>query len=125
MSRDYGMTALESDIVSRDIIASPKETLQLEGVTIASGQNLVRGTCLGKQTANGKYYEWDTGASDGTETLAGILSVDTDASLADEVADAFVKGEFNKDALNATASSMISVGFVNNALVSLMIREEE
>ena len=124
MSRDYGMTALESDIVSRDIIASPKETLQLEGVTIASGQNLVKGTCLGKQTANGKYYKWDTAASDGTETLAGILSVDTDATLGDEVADAFIKGEFNKDALNATASSMISVGFVNNALVSLMITEE-
>jgi len=124
MSRDYGMTALESDIVSRDIIASPKETLQLEGVTIASGQNLVKGTCLGKQTANGKYYKWDTAASDGTETLAGILSVDTDATSGDEVADAFIKGEFNKDALNATASSMISVGFVNNALVSLMITEE-
>ncbi len=124
MSRDLGMTELESDIVSRDVFASKAEALQLTGITIASGQNLVRGTCLGKQTVNGKYYKWDTAASDGTEVLAGILGVDTDASLADEVAFAWVTGEFNKSALAATASSMISAGFVNNDFVSLMISEE-
>ena len=124
MSRDFGLTELESDIVSRDIFASRAEALQKGSITIAAGQNLVRGTCLGKQTANGKYYKWDTGASDGTEVLAGILGVDTDATLADEAAFCYWKGEFNKDALVATASSMITVGVVNNDFVSLQISEE-
>ncbi|ROL58651.1 head decoration protein [Bacteroidetes/Chlorobi group bacterium ChocPot_Mid] len=124
MGKNLGYTELESDIISRDIFASNAEALQLKGITIASGQNLVRGTCLGKKTEDGKYYKWNTDASDGTQNLAGILGVDTDASEGDEVAFAWVTGDFNKSALYATASSMITAGFVNNDNVSLMISEE-
>lgn len=124
MAKNLGIKELESNIVSRDIFASNAEALQLTGITIASGQNLVRGTCLGKQTADGKYYKWNTAASDGTQNLAGILGVDTDASEGDEVAFAWITGDFNKSALNATATSMITAGFVNNDYVSLMISEE-
>ncbi len=54
-----------------------------EQVTIVSGQNLKTGTVLGKITASGKYSAYDGDAADGTQTVAGILIGDVDATLAD------------------------------------------
>lgn len=54
-----------------------------ETITVATGQNLVTGTVLGKITADGKYAAYANGASDGTETAVGILLSDTDATSED------------------------------------------
>lgn len=54
-----------------------------ETVTIASGQNLVLGTVVGKLTASGKYVAYDNDAADGSQTAAGVLLFKTDASAAD------------------------------------------
>ena len=51
--------------------------------TIASGQNLPLGTVLGRNTSDGKHYAIDPAATDGTETAAAVLAVDTDATHAD------------------------------------------
>jgi hypothetical protein len=123
MARDLGFTDLETDITSRDIIASNAEQMQKMGIVIASGQDLVRGTCLGIKTGDGLYYKLDESADDGTETLAGILGCDTDATEGDEIAWAFIKGDFNIEALIAT--STITPGFYNNSNVSLKITEED
>lgn len=52
-------------------------------ITVASGETLTLGAAVGKQTANGKYYELAPGAADGTEVCAGVLIEDVDAALAD------------------------------------------
>lgn len=54
-----------------------------ETVTIASGTNALCGLVVGKITASGKYAPWDADAADGSETVAGVVLFDTDASAAD------------------------------------------
>jgi hypothetical protein len=125
MAQDFGLTALDSDITSRDIFASKAEALRKTEITIASGQDLKRGTLLGKKTANDEYCKYNSGASDGTENLAGVLGMDIDASESDEKAFAYITGEFNKSALDAYATSMVVAGEYFNSAVNLRIIEEE
>lgn len=50
---------------------------------LISGQNLKVGTVVSKITASGKWTQLTPGASDGSQTAAGVLIVDTDASAGD------------------------------------------
>ena len=68
-------------------------------VTLALGQNLVRGAVLGKITSSGKYVLSASAAGDGSEVPEAILLQDTDASAADQSAPVALTGEFNQDAL--------------------------
>jgi len=52
--------------------------------TLISGQNLEMGTVLGMITASGKLTRIDLAASDGSESVYGVLLRDTDASGGDE-----------------------------------------
>ncbi len=52
-------------------------------VTVISGQNLATGTVVGVITASGKVTQLAPGASDGSETAAGVLVNAVDASAAD------------------------------------------
>ena len=72
-----------------------------ENVTIASGQNLVFGTVVGKVTATGKYIAYDDDNSDGSEAAAGVLvGGDVDASGGDKAGAIIVKdAELNPDLL--------------------------
>ena len=70
-----------------------------ESVTIASGQNLVRGTVLGKITSGGKYVKSLSASSDGSQTPDAILLEDCDASEADKVAPVAISGSLNPNAL--------------------------
>ena len=55
-----------------------------EEITVVSGAGeLVSGTVLGRITASGKYAVVTAAAVDGSETAAGILFDDVDASAAD------------------------------------------
>jgi hypothetical protein len=51
--------------------------------TVVSGQNLEAGTVVGVITASGKYAIYDAGASDGTESVAGILYDNVNATDGD------------------------------------------
>lgn len=51
--------------------------------TVATGQNLVLGTVVGRETTTGKLKALDPAATDGTEVAAGVLAADTDATLID------------------------------------------
>lgn len=51
--------------------------------TVATGQNLVLGTVVGRETATAKLKALDPIAIDGTGVAIGVLAADTDASLAD------------------------------------------
>ena len=54
-----------------------------ETATIAAGQNLALGAVLGKSTADDTWHTLEPAATDGTETAAGVLAFDTDATLTD------------------------------------------
>lgn len=65
------------------LISEADGKLSRDNVTLASGQNLVAGTVVGKITSGGKYAVYDNQASDGTQTAAGILYAAGDASGGD------------------------------------------
>ncbi len=68
---------------------SAAATATTTGVTVAITQQggvsgkLFAGTVLGKITASGKYTAYNPGASDGSQTVAGILWDDADATAGD------------------------------------------
>ena len=95
-------------------------------VTIASGQNLLKGSPLGKQTANGKYYLLDLTASDGTQNLAGFLGEAVDATSADVKSFLWVHGVFNLSMLpniQNYATSPLTAGYYNSG--TIVIKEAE
>lgn len=67
-------------------------------VTILTGQNLVRGTLLGKITASGKFIKCDSAVNpaDGSEAPQVILGEDCDATAGDKEAVVFLSGAFNQ-----------------------------
>ena len=58
----------------------------IETVTIAAGNNLPAGAVLGKIAATQKYTQLAPGAVDGSETAAGILEGDINATDEDKIA---------------------------------------
>ncbi|MBI5135781.1 MAG: head decoration protein [Nitrospirae bacterium] len=73
--------------------------LVTETVTVAAGQNLVRGALLGKVTAGGQYVLSLAAAVDGSQTPVAILVADADASAGALTAGIYVSGEFNDNAV--------------------------
>lgn len=62
-----------------------------DSITVVSGQNLARGTVVGKITASGKYTAWTTGAADGSQVAAGVLLDAVNASAGDKEGVAIVR----------------------------------
>jgi hypothetical protein len=97
----YGMDTL---------FASQKFIREVSGITVSSGQNLKRG-CL-VALVSGEYVAYNSGASDGSEVIAGVLAVDVDATSADAKGNIYVSGIFNKEQLtdSGASGSTISAG---------------
>jgi hypothetical protein len=76
-------------------------------VTIVSGQNLTRGSVLGKITASGKFTLSLTASGDGSEIPDAVLAEDIDASAGDAQAVVYFSGEFNTKALTLGAGHTI------------------
>lgn len=72
--------------------------------TLLAGQNLLRGALLGKITASGKYVLSLSAAVDGSQTPAGILVDDVNATAGDEAALLYIRGDFIADALTYGAA---------------------
>lgn len=81
------------------LIAGNAEQLLHEPITLVSGQNLARGTVLGKITASGKYTVSTSAAADGSQNAVAVLVLDTNASAGDKASLAYVRGDFNNTAL--------------------------
>ena len=96
MSAEHTSTAYAPD----RLVAGNSQLLKSEPITLISGQNLVRGSVLGKITASGKYNLSLSAAGDGSETPDLILAEDTDASAGDKVTVAYSRGDFDENALN-------------------------
>lgn len=65
-----------------------------ESVTVISGQNLKRGSVLGKISASGKVNLSLAAADDGSQNVYAVLAEDVDATGGDKVATAYLSGEF-------------------------------
>lgn len=84
-------------------------------ITIEQGQNLKRGSLLGKKIEGGKWVlsatvtddEAQTPIEDGSQFPRVILSTDIDASAADRVAVAYKTGQFNRHAVTLGAGHSI------------------
>jgi hypothetical protein len=62
-------------------------------ITVLANQNLVAGTVVGKITASGKFVAYDNaGADDGRRTVAGVLVDAVNATGADTIGLALVRG---------------------------------
>ena len=89
-------------------------------VVIASGQNLLKGSPLGKQTTDGKYYLLDLTASDGTQNLVGCLGEAVDATSADVKSFMWVHGVFNLSMLpniQNYETSPLTAGYYNSGVI--------
>jgi hypothetical protein len=96
-----------------------------DNITVVTGQNLTAGTVVGVVTASGKYAVYDNAASDGTETAAGILGYDTDATAADIEAMIISRdAEVNADELNwdGQAQPAIDAGVADLAAAGIIVR---
>ena len=93
-----------------DGIIAGEDDLQTRQITLITGQNLKRGSVLGKITASGKFNLSLSAAGDGSQVPAAILAEDTDASGGDKVTVAYFGGVFDENALTyGTAHTKASV----------------
>lgn len=118
------MTELtEGRFAGECIVSEASGTRSREHVTILSGQDLPANAVLGKVTASGKYVAYDNAASDGSETVAGILYDAVDASDGDVggvalIRDAEVKASGldwntqNQAGIDAGIVDLLSLGVV-------------
>lgn len=91
-----------------DLIAGGNDLTSIS-ITLLSGQNLKRGSLLGKITSGGKYVLSLSASSDGSQTPAAILAVDCDASGGDKVTVAYLTGSFDGNAVTyGTAHTLAS-----------------
>lgn len=95
MSASYSSTSYTPD----QIVAGEFDDLIAEKITVLSGQNLTRGTVIGKVTASGKYKVSLAADTIGSETPDLILAEDCDASGGDKSAIAYSRGDFNAQKL--------------------------
>lgn len=81
------------------LVAGNPDLLLNAPAILLTGQNLVRGALLGKITASGKYILSLAAAVDGSQTPAGILVDDTNATAADKATLIYTRGDFIADAI--------------------------
>lgn len=87
-----------------NLIAGDSPRIATEPGTLASGQNLVRGTVLGRITASGNLTICNNGAADGSQTPVGILVHDIDASAAAKACQMYKAGNFRSSEMTWHAS---------------------
>lgn len=78
------MTVLnETNHAGEFMVSEANGTRSRDAGVLASGEDLVAGTVVGKVAASGKFAQHDPSASDGSESASAILFAGVDASTAD------------------------------------------
>lgn len=91
--------ATEGTYTPDQLLAGNAHLLMAKTITILSGQSLARGAVIGKITTTGKYKLSASAATDGSETPDLVLAEDCDATGIDRAALAYIRGDFNANAL--------------------------
>ena len=115
MSELIGITNLDT-LDEETLFASTRDT-QMEPVVITLGYPTAyheRGALLGKRTADSKYYDYNTAASDGTETFAGILAEDLPSLGEDQKCHMYVSGDINRAACVSISTIPTGLALSNN-----------
>jgi len=86
-----------STSTTRDNLISGAFPLVTKKVTIASGENVVRGTLMGKITASGKYVKSLAASADGSQNPNAILVRSVDATAEDKKGEIYLTGQINKE----------------------------
>jgi hypothetical protein len=90
------MTDTTTDTFNPDgLIAGDNPAPLTRTMTIISGQNVTRGTVMGKITASGKLSIVNDANSDGTENPYSVMAQDVDASGGDKSGLTFELGLFD------------------------------
>ena len=87
--------------------------------TLLSGQNVVRGAILGKESSEGKYKLSLTASTDGSEVPVAIAAEACDASLGDKKFVVYESGEFNED--RVTVGTGHSIATIRDAMRAIGI----
>lgn len=95
MKASYSTTVYSPD----GLVAGNHDELVAEKITVLSGQNLTRGTVIGKITSGGKYKVSLAADTIGSETPDLILAEDCNATSGDKPAIAYSRGDFNAQEL--------------------------
>lgn len=103
---DFGASFAKTS-TTRDSLIVDEDSIESRQITLSAG-NLVRGSVLGKITADGKYLLSAAAAVDGSQTPDAILANDTDASGGEKVTVAYFKGGFNQKQLTLGAGHTIA-----------------
>ena len=79
------MTAIHEPLNLGDLLKYEEGSLRFsrEVATVAAGQKLALGTVVGRETVSAKLKQFDSLATDGSESPCGVLLVDLDATLID------------------------------------------
>lgn len=86
-----------------DNLVADASTLLAQPITLAAGQNLKRGSVLGKITVGSKHTLSLAASNDGSQVPDVILAEDTDASAGDVGTIAYVRGDFLRDCVTLGA----------------------
>ena len=88
-----------TETFGQDRLIAGLTQLVTETVVLSAGIIYRRGMVLGRITANNKMALSALAATDGSQVPYGICIDDVDATIADQMCGAYVKGEFNQLAL--------------------------
>lgn len=91
-----------------DTLLIGEQTVLSRPITLITGQNLTRGSVLGKITASGKYTLSASAAVDGSQTPDAILAEDTDATAADKATVAYFAAGVNTAKLTLGAGHTVA-----------------
>lgn len=89
-------------------------------ITLLSGQNLVAGAVLGRVTASGKYVAFNNINADGSQTVAGILVPDANATAGDVTTRALVRGPAIINKNDLTWAAGVDAGEQAAAITALL-----
>lgn len=94
--------------VTSDNLISGVFPLVTKQFTILSGQNVLRGTLMGKISTGGKLVKSLSTEDDGSEAPHSILVRDVDASTGDKLGEVYLSGQFNQEKIIFGASHTIA-----------------
>jgi len=106
MAYDQASYGQETTQLTKNILADDDYTTRK--VVIASGQNIIAGTVLGKITASGKYITSLSAAADGSQTPDFVAATDVDATGGDKEAIVYETATLVATALTLGASHTIA-----------------
>lgn len=101
------------------LFAHNASSILAKGITLATGQNLARGTVLGQITSSGLFTAATSAASDGSQNPTAVLAEDTNATAANVNTIAYFEGTFAEQKLILGAG--LTIATVRPALRSVGI----